>query len=370
MKIGLLTLPLETGYGSIMQAFALKTALSNMGHEVVLLRRLRDKKKYPIKRILRRFIKKFVLQQWDTIVLIDKKEIDEYPVITQNTQAFIDAHLQPFSPVYLSSRAFRKVNLLGLDAIVVGSDQVWRPGCMDVVEDFFLCGINSGIRKFSYAASFGVDLWEYSGKQTVHCKEAIKHFAKISVRERSGVNLCQEHLGVKPEFVLDPTLLFPKSFYMRYIERHDSTRDGKFCAFLLDRSRDKQEMLSRLASYLGKGYYYAANNTENRSAPVDERIAPSVSSWLDAFNTADAVFTDSFHGCVFSIIFKKDFYVYVNVNRGASRFNSLLGLFGLEHRVVCKGTNFSLIPPIDWDEVETKLDAMQRLSIEYLKTIK
>lgn len=75
MRIGLLTLPLETGYGSIMQAFALKTALVRQGHEVILLRRLRKRSKYPLMHILRRLIKKFVFFKFKTIVLIDKKRI-------------------------------------------------------------------------------------------------------------------------------------------------------------------------------------------------------------------------------------------------------------------------------------------------------
>lgn len=369
MKIGLLTLPLETGYGSIMQAFALKSVLAQMGHEVTLIRRLRVKQKYPLKRILRRFIKKYIFRKWDTIIFIDKKEIEEYPIITQNTQRFIDEHLQPYSPVFLSSDEFRQVNQLGFDAIVVGSDQVWRPGCMDNIEDYFLYGVDSSIRKYSYAASLGVDMWEYSEEQTLHCKDAVQQFVSTSVRELSGVSLCQNHLDITPKFVLDPTLLFQKIFYRQYISEHDQSRDGKFCAFVLDRNAEKLSLINRLSSFLRKDYYYAANNTEDRSASLQDRIAPTVSSWLDAFDSADAIFTDSFHGCAFSIIFEKDFYVYINQGRGAGRFKSLLGLVGLEHRIVTSDTDFTQIAPIDWETVRCKLNEMRVVSMEYLKGI-
>lgn len=370
MKIGLLTLPLETGYGSIMQAFALKTALTQMGHEVILIRRLRVKKKYPLKRIFRRIIKKYILLQWKTIILIDKKEIDEYPIITQNTQSFIDEHLKPFSPIYLSSQEFEQVNQLGLDAIVVGSDQVWRPGCMDSIEDYFLCGVNPSIRKYAYAASFGVDFWEFSAAQTAHCKQSVKQFIQTSVREKSAVQLCQSHLDINPLWVLDPTLLFSKTFYQQYIVGHNSLYDGKFCAFILDRNADKLALMNKLSTYLNKKFYYAANNTEDRSAPLKDRVAPTVSSWLDAFDAADEIFTDSFHGCVFSIIFEKNFYVYINQNRGSSRFSSLLGLLGLKHRIVSVNTDFAHVPPIDWQFVHKKLNEMKEVSIAYLKKIK
>ncbi len=366
MKIGLLTLPIETGYGSIMQAFALKTALTNLGHEVILLRRLRKKNKYPIKRILRRFIKKFILQKWDTIIFIDKKEINEYPIISQHTQKFIDTHLQPYSPIYLTSDEFIHVNELGLDAIVVGSDQVWRPDYVDCIEDFYLLGISPKIRKYSYAASFGVSTWEYNKKQTKHCQKAIRQFIKTSVREKSGVTLCQQNLDIIPQFVLDPTLLFTKSFYQQYINQHDSNRDGKFCVFVLDRNKEKLNIINKLSAYLNTKFYYAANNTEDRSAPLNERIAPSVSSWLDAFNSAKVIFTDSFHGCAFSIIFEKDFYVYINQGRGTDRFNSLLSLLGLENRIITSNTDLAKIPPIDWKSVREKLDTMRKKSKEFL----
>lgn len=371
MKIGLLTLPIETGYGSIMQAFALKTALSLRGHDVILLRRLRKKKKYNLKRIFRRSVKKYLLGRRDTIVLIDKKEAEEYLYVTQNTQRFVDKHLEPYSPAYYSSDEMAHISSLKLDAIVVGSDQVWRPGCMDSVEDYFLCPIEHlTIKKYAYAASFGIDEWIYSGKETETCKKAVRNFEKVSVREDSGVKLCRDYLEKNAEFVLDPTLLFEKSFYASYIgEKHDIAKEHKVCAFILDRTDEKLSVLKRLSNMVGKKYFFAANNTEDRQAPLQERIAPSVESWLDSFNSSDVIFTDSFHGCAFSIIFRKDFYVFINQGRGVGRFKSLLGMFGLEHRVVDANTDLSLVKPIDWKIVEKKLQEMQDVSNRFLDSI-
>ena len=69
--------------------------------------------------------------------------------------------------------------------------------------------------------------------------------------------------------------------------------------------------LLRKAYDAGMDYFFAVNNTEDRSASLADRIAPSIESWLDSFHSADCGFTDSFHGCVFSIIFRKPFYAYV-----------------------------------------------------------
>ena len=81
MRIGLLTLPLETGYGSILQAYALKTVLTRQGHEVILIRRLVKKKRFNGWNILKRSVKKYIFRK-PACVFYDKKIYDEYPVIT------------------------------------------------------------------------------------------------------------------------------------------------------------------------------------------------------------------------------------------------------------------------------------------------
>lgn len=368
MKIGLLTLPVGIGYGGIMQAFALKTVLTQLGHEVIVIRRIR--KKYKLKRIIRRTIKKYVFGKKDTIIFIDRKNEIEYPIVTKNIQPFIDNYLKPFSPTYLTSSEFKNINSLGLDAIVVGSDQVWRPGFMDKVEDYFLYGIDNRIKRYAYAASFGVSTWIYTNKQTKRCKNAAQKFIAISVREKSGVDLCKQHLNVDSILVLDPTLLFDGDFYMSYVKEHDQAKEHKICAYILDRSSDKMSVLDNLSKSLHKDYFFAASENENEEAPLEKRIAPSIEEWLDSFFSSDCVFTDSFHGCAFAIIFRKPFYVYINKERGAERFYSLAKLLGLEQCIISENTNLSGIPRIDWVKVEKNLSKMRDISNNFLSQIK
>lgn len=368
MRIGLLTLPVGLGYGGIMQAFALKTALTRCGHDVVLIRRLR--KKHKLKRIIRRIIKKYVLGKKDTIVFIDRKDEKEYPIVTQYIQPFIDRNLQPFSPKYWTSSDFKGIESLGIDAVVVGSDQVWRPGCMDNIEDFFLQGIDCKIKRYAYAASLGVSDWVYTERQTSHCREAVKMFSEVSVREKSGISLCQKHFGITPELVLDPTLLFDGDFYLSYVSGHDESKEHKICAYILDRSPEKMDLLSMFSNNINKDFFFSANENENREAPLERRIAPSIESWIDSFYSADCVFTDSFHGCAFSIIFRKPFYAYINKGRGADRFYSLVEMLGLEQCIITEGQQLSKIPEINWTEVERRLVEMRKKSNDFLSRIK
>lgn len=103
---------------------------------------------------------------------------------------------------------------------------------------------------------------------------------------------------------------------------------------------------------------------------MEKRIAPSIEEWLDSFFSSDCVFTDSFHGCAFAIIFRKPFYVYINKERGAERFYSLAKLLGLEQCIISENTNLSDIPRIDWVKVEENLSKMRDISNRFLSQIK
>ena len=366
MKIGLLTLPVETGYGSILQAVALKTKLVDLGHDVTLIRRQVERKDSFL-RITVRTIKKYIFRK-PIIVQISKKYRDEFPIITKYTQPFIDKHLSPYTEFYYSSKSMKKINKLGFDAIVVGSDQVSRPGYVQNVADFFLYQIDNNIKKYSYAASFGTDEWLFTEKETSICRDAIKYFLKISIRESSTIDLCYDKLGKKPEFVLDPTLLLDNKFYSGLIEKHESYREGKLCAYILNK-KSLMPIVETYSKILDTSSVFPHSEVEDVSAPLDLRVVPSVSDWLDSIRSSQAVCTDSFHGMAFSIIFRKPFIVVVNKERGAARFFSLLNALNLEHRIVDESTDLNDLKPIDWGDVEDRLAKMQGQSIQFLKSI-
>ena len=84
---------------------------------------------------------------------------------------------------------------------------------------------------------------------------------------------------------------------------------------------------------------------------IEDCVFPSVTSWLRGFMDAEMVIVDSFHGAVFSIIFNKPFWVIGNSKRGNARFESLLGLYGLEDRMITPGDSVDWGKTIDWDRV-------------------
>lgn len=331
MRIAILTLPLNTNYGGILQAYALQTVLQRMGHEVVVadldqtLRRgawvqTKEYAKYGVKRFL---LHKGAFFMSDRQRNLEREEREQY------TRDFIRRHIH----TYMVRRLERDFPL-DVDAIVVGSDQVWRKPYFC---DMYGCGIENAflaftegrdMKRIAYAASFGTDDWEYDEEDTARCRRALARFDAVGVRESSAVDLCARQLGRTDAcHVLDPTMLLTKDDYVGLLKGEGLEvigERGNMMCYILDNSSDKQQLVERIARERGLKPFYANSKTEDFRASRQERIQPPVEQWLRGFMDAEFVVTDSFHACVFAIIFGKPFHVVGNQERGMARIASLL----------------------------------------------
>ncbi len=322
MKIGILTLSLKNNYGGILQAWALQTYLERIGHQVEVLNTpLRDISTN-WKQVPKRLIKKIL--GYDEVIFREKKNNREFPIINKS--------IMEFRSQYIHERiisSFLEIEESDYDCIIVGSDQVWRP---KYFKDQYNQGIENaylsftkgwGIKRISYAASFGVDKWEYSPDETKSCKESSQSFNFISVREDSGITLVNEYLQNNAISVLDPTFLLEKEDYIKLIEKTPKSA-GSLLTYFLDSNREKVELVRRVEKDKKLIAFSVNNSLVDTGAPVADRILPSIEQWLRGFYDAEFVITDSFHACVFSIIFEKPFICIGNITRGLSRFTSIL----------------------------------------------
>lgn len=205
MKIGILTLPLHTNYCGILQAYALQTTLERMGHDSRVIQRQWRKQivwwKYPLQ-ILKRCISRYILGR-NSSIFSEIKWNKNQAVIERNTQKFVDTHINTHQIKQISD-----IKETDFDAIVVGSDQIWRPKYYRLhykyIEDVFLSfAAKWYIKRIAYAPSFGTDEWEYCQVETQKCRNLLQKFDAVSVREQSGVALCEKYLGRKD--VVHPT---------------------------------------------------------------------------------------------------------------------------------------------------------------------
>ena len=212
------------------------------------------------------------------------------------------------------------------------------------------------------------DLWEYTEKQTQLCKQLLKKFDAVSVREANGVELCNKYFDVEALQVLDPTMLLTEKEYCKLFQIAQTPKSkGTLLNYVLDRNENIDMLIAKIA--LEKGLIpYAVNNPfeYDETKPVAERIKPSIETWLRGFYDAEFVVTDSFHACVFSILFKKQFIVVGNQKRGLARLESLLRMFQLEDRLVKSKENILKLSPIDYTIVYDIYEQQRQRSVDFL----
>lgn len=353
MKIGILTQPLESNYGGILQNFALQTVLRRLGHDPITLRTGR----FSIKDFLLKNIKALV-----KACLGRKAVFHPLPFVYERRKAgiekFIKNHIVTTKKLtwYTSSI----VPDYGLEALVVGSDKVWAQYFVKIEDMFFAFARAYQIPKFSYAPSFGTDRWAFSEVKTSVLRDLVKDFSGISVREYSGLQLCHEHLGVDAVWMPDPTMLLTADDYSDLCADVPQADRPFLFAYILDLTKEKSDFIHNAAMTLGLDLII-------QRAELNINADDTIEKWLAMYRDSAYVVTDSFHGTVFALLYHKEFVSLVNANRGSDRFMSLSRMFSIRDHFLDK------IPPVferiafDWEKIDKVFSAKRKEAFDFLK---
>lgn len=374
MKIALLTLPFINNYGCHIQAWALKNVLEKLGHNVVLL----NLQPLGIRtQLFSTSIKKMVAKIINIIPgKIKIYNIDYRIAQLSNFNSFKKANFTLSKKIY-SYKGLKKAFLdENCQAIIVGSDQVWRKWKSTTIDPYFLSWLDVDVPKIGYAISYGKDEWNFTDEETIMLKELAKKFQALSMREDSGVDLTKKYFGLDSLHVLDPTMLLDKKDYIQLIRNLSTNNYQKgIFNYILDSTEGKKNIISECSKYMGFSNFEVKPKKEwfepHENCPASDYTYPPIEEWLSAFNSSDFVITDSFHGTVFSIIFNKPFIVIGNEFRGLSRINSVLKIFSLENRLITNDNVDSALEivksPIDWDKVNKQREKWKEKSFNFLK---
>jgi len=267
MKIGIVTLPFHTNYGGILQAYALRETLERLGHDAEVVD-TRPEQKFNLRQAIGNRI------------------------IRHNTDRFIRKHI----------KCGGKPKKDKYDALVVGSDQVWRPKYSKTTGMYFLdFAENWIVHRVGYSISFGTDEWEYSAEDTAKYSALAGLFNRISVREKAAIDLCRRHFGVDAVHTLDPTLLLTKEDYLKLIPKRfdkQGPRKGIMC-HIFDYTPDKLEFVKRMEQELGMESFWTNNrDIDTKGLSLWDRAQHPLEDWLRGFRDADFVIADSFHACI------------------------------------------------------------------------
>lgn len=362
MKIGILTQPVIHNYGGSLQNYALQNTLKKLGHDPYTIN-------WGISESWAKWIIRFLLAKArGNQVPKNPFTIFSYERYFRNFHKSYIIRTNPMGPLNT-----KKIIKNSFDAYIVGSDQVWRKAYNPNIKHMFLDFVPDEAIKIAYAASIGIDAWDYSEDLTSSCISLVNRFKAISVREDTAIQLLRDNLNAKSELVLDPTLLMSLEDYELDLKLRPQTDTNCIAVYILDMTEKKRKLLKEISELckckidiIGNPEFYG--NFEKRSSIQ----YPSPQDWLCAIRDAQYVITDSFHGTAFSINFHKNFITLGNPERGNTRFDSLLNVFGLENRLVNIGEKssdiFSIMSQeIDWNSIDSIRSKFKEKSINFLK---
>lgn len=275
---------------------------------------------------------------------------------------------------YTDSKSRKKLKELNsdFDIFIVGSDQVWNPGKVNLDSTFLLDFADDSKIKCSYASSLGIT-WipdKYKSKY----RKYLNRFKSISLREQSSVEIIKNIISEDKciDYHCDPTFLLDfetwkqiatssnKSNYTDYILIYDLTGEDKICKSIADVIAKKKDLKVVIVSQ------------KNGDGPLD---------WVQLFANASYIVTNSFHGTAFSINFSKEFISLVPSKeifvQSKDRILDLLKEVGLEDRLLDEehladksldevDSILENIGDIDYSVVQEQISKLRHQGLEYL----
>lgn len=347
MKIALLTIWHIGNYGAEMQTYATVKALQSLGHNVEVV----------------------------NIRLTDVAHISLKGRIAKGISFFSpgERKMKSFWREYIpSTRRYRSLKQLQhnppeADLYLVGSDQVWNPELTgDLAKVFFLDFGKSNVLRASYASSFGTEQWTFPQIKD-EVKALLSSFGSISCREQSGVDLLKREFSLDATMVVDPTMLFNDYPELTGVV----TENNNLVYYPLGKEEPITSYCKGLANRLGMTAVNAQRTSQILRKIVWQRNSPQ--EWICDIAGARFVITPSFHGCVFSILYRRQFAVVIQNQKRATRIVNLLKSLGLENRVFSSFQEMDAskpwCQPIDYQKVNLKLEHLRAASLNFLKSL-
>lgn len=261
------------------------------------------------------------------------------------------------------------------DIYLVGSDQVWNTDIPIVAADYeyFFPHLADEAKRVAYSASIGMEI-ERIDRDLF--QKYLSKFQRISVREKSYVEIISELSGKSSEYTLDPTLLLDEIDYMNLIEEPYTTKEP-YLLFFFYGTEDNGLAAIETVNALSRKYDLAIKHTFSSKSSLTRKLLvkdagdvmqSGIGEFLWYLKNAEIVVTNSFHGAALSILFKKPFYIYLNDRR--SRQENLVELLQLEDRIIRGYLPLDKLNlKIDYDSVFHILERERGRSICYLKEL-
>lgn len=358
-KIGLITWHYYDNVGSNLQAYAIYKTISDNGGDCKFIN---YRKKEFDDNIVKKYIKIFC-SFLNKIGIID--DLSNYSFKSRQFQKKY-FKMTPKCNNYNIKKYSDK-----FDIFICGSDQIWAPSVFD---ENYLLSFTCSKNKFSYAASLGLN--NIPLKLQYKYKKLLLDFKKISVREKKGYDLLKK-IGINSKVVLDPTFLLEKKQWMDISNKKIIKDNDKYIFCYLIGKNDKQlEFIKKYSDIIKTRLiiYSPVNDISDYNFKnVLKKLGPE--EFISYIANAEHIFTDSYHGCIFSIIFEKKFNVFLrfndenDINSQNSRIYNLLDLLSIEKFLIKDYDDINIDENYNYQEIMLKLEKYKKESFEFLNSI-
>lgn len=347
-----------TNYGSALQSWALTQAIEKLGHNAKLVDYCPD-------------------------ILADKDPLDPYknmwdkdeeslkmcklsmPAIRINYEKFNRFYHGRFdiTKKKYSSSNFNDIAAdEGIDGFVCGSDTIFCPDEFGFDDGYYANYECMAGNSVSYAASFGDP--HFTDEMYLILNERLHNFKAFGLRENLMIPYVKEHCSVPVQRVLDPTLLLTS-------ENYDSIAEKRLCSekYILLYSRRHNQQIVEFAENLAKQHGWKIIDISLRAVNAERGhkmfYEAGVEEFLSLVKYAEFVVTNSFHGMIFSVQYRRPFVVFSR-EQCDTKIAELLELFGLSDRMLFRNTE-NICRDINYDEVHKKIEKERIKSLQFLK---
>lgn len=264
------------------------------------------------------------------------------------------------------------------DAFMLGSDQMWTEITTNLVGyTFFLDFVASGKKKIACAPSFGAGRYSNNPDMRLKAAALLDCFDAVSVRETSGVDICNEVFGIEAQQIIDPIFWVNQEVYDDLADQsnvNDLPEKYLLC-YVLDPNDEKIRIAERIAKERNLEVVTILGMREAKDTrakwPLGRIIdEASVEDFVKAIRNCEYMFTDSHHGVCLAIKYNRNYVAIGNVARGIDRFTTVGGLLGLNERIISlpqQGVeDVVALADIDYAPVNEKLSYEINRGIEWM----
>lgn len=360
-KCGIVTFHSAHNYGSVLQAYAMVITMRKMGTDAELIdfRHPHTTDAYewrlwtPYKN-WRWNVKDFVLRG---ILGIGKKREKVF-------RNFINHKLLKSERV----NGREDIDPTKYDVLVCGSDQIWNPVSTGENDPVYFLDFGNTSCKISYAASAGSSTFpkqEYDKYATM-----LHNLKSVGVREQFLQDYLKEEFGIASEVNPDPTLLLNASEWADIEDAYLNLPERYLLVYTLSKVEATLAFARKVGKKLELPVVQICNTRGLRGKAKDDvdfnimDASPQQFLWL--FHHASFIVTNTFHGNMFSVIFRKPF-VHYDVNNNDTRISTLHEAIGLKRTRMIKDVESLQETEIHYDAIESMINAYAKKGIQYIK---